>query len=729
MKRILPLLFGILFSFSFLNAQEKEQKNKSLILEKDNDPRAIHILNLYKKNFSLNHPDALPQYRFHSYTKIGLDIHPDSLEIFKKINEKIEIPQENTEQKENMPFNLMNSMGFLWEKAQLHLHKRGTTNRILVLDNRISGLQNPIIEFLLQGQSSLNKIPEIFRDENKNKYRFFYGGEAESEGRKAILIHIIEKNNIIIDNNTFTGEAYFDPETWALMKLEKRNPQKNGINVLSIWEKIEGKWFLKEDKLYSQVANHIIKNQESIESSDEKFGLYLTSQTKYFDFDLKTPPTKEELKGYCVKIQCVDGSTLDKYRLIPLTSREILTYESIDRFGKILDFEKKAKLLSQLSRGWLRINGFDFDVLRFVNYNLVEGIRMGAGGITNENFNKKFFLSSYIAYGHRDEMLKYNLGIEYHSNPDLQNIWKVQYTDDVEAAGLFPTYLWNFKQSFNQAGAPVNNPIYYRKQIATISWEKDLNHSLIFRLAGNFGRMSPLFSYEYKEMKNLYQERTLMFSLKYSPHSRNTMTATGRVPLDYGFPEVFFDFEKGIPIAGGTQQHTRISFLAHHEFENTLGKTGLRIWGGWIDGKSPLWKTFEAGGLNNQMNNSLFSRVHFLSFLGFSTMPAGKYFADKMLGFHLQHKLPIYFRLNGETNSYLSLVYKGITGELSNSDIHHTMQNIAPLNGLFQETGVEWSKFLGLPFDFSIFYRIGQFSSPTMKDNLGFLFRLSFLGF
>ena len=56
----------------------------------------------------------------------------------------------------------------------------------------------------------------------------------------------------------------------------------------------------------------------------------------------------------------------------------------------INDSIKRVNLLKEIGQGFLPSKLFKFDLRYLVKYNQYEGFRSGIGGITNDEFSKKF---------------------------------------------------------------------------------------------------------------------------------------------------------------------------------------------------------------------------------------------------------------------------------------------------------------------------------------------------
>ncbi|WP_449398926.1 hypothetical protein [Chryseobacterium wanjuense] len=159
--------------------------------------------------------------------------------------------------------------------------------------------------------------------------------------------------------------------------------------------------------------------EEKHEKKDKKsFGTYAFLTSKYFDFKSPIENDKNDFKGYTFSVKNTTGKTLDQYRTDPLTNRERNTYTTIDSLGKIYNIDTKARVLTGLLNGQIRMGVVDFAVDEIVNYNSYEGFRVGLKAKINETFNPYFSPDYYFAYGFKDDKLKYGIGIDMKTTLD-----------------------------------------------------------------------------------------------------------------------------------------------------------------------------------------------------------------------------------------------------------------------------------------------------------------------
>ena len=361
---------------------------------------------------------------------------------------------------------------------------------------------------------------------------------------------------------------------------------------------------------------------------------------------------------------------------------------------------------------------------RFIKYNQYEGFRLGADLKMNERFNKYISPDAYIAYGFKDSSWKYGAGIDFKTTLAKTSYFRAEYYNDVEAAGRFNENLWNFKMKINNSGVDLKNDRFYHFEGVKLSYENDLSNTFTVRASVKKDKEEARFVYNYKNLGNDFENFATQLTLKYSPNSKSMMTPSGKLTYDQNYPEFYFNYKQGLKTLGGDFSFSKFDFLVQHRFKSKIGVTGVRLYTGFVVGDAPIWHQYAINGLGNGENSLNFNLT---SYIGFATMEGGKYYNDKFFGYYFTHRIPFYFSTFGKKISSFDMVYRGITGDMKNPEIHQF--EFEKLNHLYQEIGLEANNFLGSPFNLGFFYRVGYYATPMFKENFAIQLKLNFLGF
>lgn len=708
---------------------------ETVVLEDKSDPRALEILKKVNQLYKENSPKSLGSYSYKSYEKVSLDIDEDSISQFNQFFDESNLFKKKREKDSlnNISARKIFSKSklFLWERAQEFLYSKKYGEKVNILDNRISGLKQPIYEMIALQQSNRDKLPNQLKQENRGLYRFFLTDTIELDGRKNFVIRFREVNYKKPDKKRkFNGAIYIDTETYGIKKIENFSKNKNDGIITSTWIYYNNKWFLAHEKVKLRMGRMgMEEDKEPTENKKEKkdkrsFGTYAFLTSKYFDFRSPIEEESKDFKGYTFSVKNADGKTLDLYRTDPLTAREKNTYTTIDSLGKIYNIDNKAKILTGLINGQIRVGIVDFAVDEIVNYNLYEGFRVGLKAKLNETFNPYFSPDYYFAYGFKDDQWKYGLGLDIKTSLDKNSFFRIEYYNDVNASGEFYRRLWNFKMRMMNYGNNLNNDKYYHFRGASLSYLNDVTNGLTLVFAAKRNFEEAKFDYQFRGRGSAFENFNTLFTLKFSPNSTNIMTPQGKSIIEQKFPELYFNYEQSFKAFGGDFNYTRFDALFVHNFKTMLGTTGVRLYGGLVLGEAPIWKHFTMNGLASPGRDINFNLT---SYLGFATLEGGKFYNDKFIAYYFTHKLPLYFKSFGKNVSSFDFVLRGTIGDMKYPEYHQF--KFRKLDHLYQEVGLEWNNFLSSYFNLGLFYRVGYYTTSNFKQNFAIQFKLKLLEF
>lgn len=728
---------------------EKLNTIDRVVITDKSDTRALKILDEVNKRAKENSPKSLDTYNFKSYTKFSIDVDKDSIDTFKnflairkdslsKVDHKA-FKQKEKDKKDSLTTEdflsaTEESQMFLWEKATEYKYSKSFGEKTNIIDNKMSGFKNPIYEALAINISNLDRTPRQLRPENRKLFNFYLSDTLQLDGRKTYVIKFKEITDKKKQNpRKFNGKIFIDSQTYALKKFESVNKKQNEGNIVSVWKPIDGKWFLDYEDIKLKMGNQSfntskkdsIKPGERTKYNKKKFGNYLYVKNRFFDFELNQQQKASEFKGYSLEMKNSDGSLLDQYRTDSLTARESLTYTKIDSFVQKHDFEKKLNTLTQLMRGNIRYKMIDFDITKLFSYDKYQGLRLGAGLKLNEKFNKTFSPDGYFGYGFKDHTWKYGLGLDVKLSDKRTSVFRIDYVDDVFAAGRFNNNMWDMMMKITDMNLDLHNGTFYKNQKWGASFLYDVSNSLSMKIAVNKEKQQALFNYQYKNLGNSFDNTSATLSLKYSPNDKNIMTPSGKYTYEKSYPQFFMNYEKGFETLGGNLDYHRLDALIIHQFRSKLGYTNIKLFGGISSGNAPIWKNFEITGQNDTNLDKWYSNISTPSNMGFTTMPSGTFFVDKFVAFKVSQSLPFRFKTLGNKYSTIEIEYQSAIGNLKNRTDHQFQFQV--LDHYYQEVGLMWNRFLGRSLDVGLSYRLGYYQTSQFKDNVGIKFRLNVL--
>ncbi len=185
----------------------------------------------------------------------------------------------------------------------------------------------------------------------------------------------------------------------------------------------------------------------------------------------------------------------------------------------------------------------------FISGNAVEGGRFRLGGTTTTSFSKRFFLDGFLAYGTKDEKLKYDAIAEY------------SFIDKKEYRKEFPVRSLRLEMSYdiNELGQDY---MYTNKDNMFLAWKRQKDNRVTYirkaeltyyneRYSGfaygaafhNFTESSTKYA-EFNRInsdgtitpKDHYNMSELEFRLRYAPNEKFYQTRNYRYPITYDAP-------------------------------------------------------------------------------------------------------------------------------------------------------------------------------------------------
>lgn len=696
----------------FLIATAAYRSIQSLNIDSQKQKKAFSILEKVEKNRDRNNPKSLSSYSFKSYQKFSVDIDSDSVQTFQNYY------QQNLGKDTRFQKIASESGIFLWERALQYYFVSGKEERTVVMDQKMSGTQQPVYE-LLALKTKVSQFPDFLEKQKRELYRFYLQDSVVFNQRPTYIISFRQISYPKSKKEVLSGRIYIDQQNYGIAKVEKYNGKAKNEFSIDEWVFNHDVWFLKREfqKIYLG----------SWDFGKQKVGRYAFLKSDYYD--IKAPDTTINPKvfnSYALTIKEGDGKLLPEYRTDSLSAREKATYYKIDSISKKSHWETKLNFLAQLSRGRLRWKFIDIPVDKWLVLNGYENYRPGLKLKTNEYFSKYWSPDIYVGYGFGDKKWKYTAGVDVKTSLDSDAVVRAEYTDMVEASGKFKQELWTAKMMLMNSAASIGTLNFYHYKGWKLSFRKHLFNNISYQLQLAYLKENALFDYSFLGENRIFNNPNLRLTLKYAPRNRSMMTPTGRLILQENSPSFYFNYENSFRAFDGDYRYQKFDFLALYKTQTLLGVTEMRAYGGLLTGEAPMWQSFEAGGLRPD-RESFISKLNLTSFLGFATMPSGNFYHDRFVAFYIGHKIPWYFKSFGKNISSFDVVYKGIVGEYKNANLHQV--KIESLNHLYQEVGLEWNNFLSTQFNLGFFYRVGYYQTSSFKDNFAIQLKLKILGF
>ncbi len=239
---------------------------------------------------------------------------------------------------------------------------------------------------------------------------------------------------------TFTGNFWVADTSFAIKKIDMRIADDANINFINDlvltqeFDKVDtNKWMITKDKM---IADFNIINK-----TKNNLGFYGTKTTSYKNY-IFNQPKSDEFYNTPMNIIVEDGSTKKDEtfwavnRHDTLSKDEKAVYKMVDTIQTIKIFKTYVDIIKTIVMGyyvWRNVEiGPYFNVLSF---NDLEGTRFRFGGRTSNKFSTKIMFDGHIAYGTKDQKLKYGGGFIYMLNKNPRKSIGASYKYDIEQLG------------------------------------------------------------------------------------------------------------------------------------------------------------------------------------------------------------------------------------------------------------------------------------------------------
>jgi hypothetical protein len=638
---------------------------------------------------------------------------------------------------------------FLTEKVSLFQFEKPILKETII-GTKMAGFKEPIYELLgfsLQSASVYDDKYELFETKYKSpisdhalkEYRYKILDTTSISNREVIVIYFKNK----ISHKGLEGLLYVDKNNFAIAKAVMRI--RGVLNITGIHEfnylAEENVWFpirknFKIIKGKSKEPTAVLggriefaaENDESNSKKDASDFTYLSSEMEVYDLKINTDlKIKKSAIAIDVKPNANnrDETFWQENRKDSLDLRSERTYVVLDSVVTKDNIEKKIKFGRKIINGYVPFGPFDFDLRYLLSYNNYEGFRLGIGGLTNEQFSKKYRLEGYSAYGLKDDAIKYHLGGAIRVG-NFSNSWiGGSFTDDVRE--IASTSFTIDKRVFKLYDPrPINISTFYNHQ----TWRAYIETKIIPKTESvwqiTHSDITPLFDYTFVYDNKIYRKFAMtsaMVSIQWNPFSDYMQTPNGKIEFEKRYPKFTFQFTKSLSnLFNNDFEFGKIDARIDYEKKYLNGqKSAVLLQIGYVVGDLPLTHLYNTSP-NNLTKDNLLQRITIAGKNSFETMYFNEFFSSEFVMLQFKHGFKR-VELFKKVKPSLVLVTRMAWGDLKNPENHIGIE-YKTLNEGFFESGIELNqiyKGLGL----TGFYRYGPNQLPRLEDNIAI--KLSFV--
>lgn len=232
-------------------------------------------------------------------------------------------------------------------------------------------------------------------------YNFYLTDSLQTENGKQYVIRFKSKN---IKNLAFQGEMHIDSASYALQHITASLPSKAAINFVADLQ-------IRQD--FSGKPPYPKTNEQS---------------TMLLDFAVSIDSTRYFPTLYAVRYAQIDENAMPTAGLLPDTETVSSALDSLNntRLMKAARWTAQTLFTGYAPAGYIDIG----KLVRVLDYNAVEGWRVGLPLRTSEKLMKNICIEGYAGYGFRDKAWKYMGQSQFRLPVKRRHLIGLGYADD-----------------------------------------------------------------------------------------------------------------------------------------------------------------------------------------------------------------------------------------------------------------------------------------------------------
>jgi hypothetical protein len=694
----IPLDKKVNYDLRFILKEEASSLDEVVInvgkqSKKESENPAIGILKKIWENKRKNGVKQFKQYEYDKYEKVEFDINTvDSALIKSRLFRGMEFVFEQVDTssvtgKTYLPMFINEAVSKVYGDNIINKEKEDLKG------NKNSGFSS--------NQVIIDFVQDLYPDFNvyDNYLKFFDKSFVSPLSRTGISTYnYVLRDSAFIDNKwcyniiyyprrknelTFKGDFWVNDSTYAIKEINLQASKSANINwVKEIY--IEQEFEVLNDSLFLIKRDYMLSDF-AFNKKEKSRGIYGKRTTLYDNYIFDVPKDEKfygtEVYYYDEDIYNRDDAFWDQNRMESLNKDEKGVYKMLDTLKTVKKFKRLYNLGSILASGYIEFPNIKLDygpIFSTFGYNEVEGIRLRTGGRTYFGPNDLWRLEGFLAYGFRDDKVKYGISGKWLIDKKSRLIISGGSRRDVEQIGVSLTtstdVLGRSFASSAVVGTGANDKLT-NINLTTASVEIEPIKNLIFRLNGTYRTLesaSDTFSLDYNDpdsptgISSEIKQFETAFSVSAFPGRKKTGFGVERHDANDGYPQLFAQ------IAIGDKS------MFNSDFNYTkLQFSYIQPW--LVGGFGRLTTTVESGKTFGDVPLGLLSVVpgnqsYFSIYNTFSQLDYYEFVTDTYTSLHLEHNF------NGRFFSRIPFLRKfnlreiigirGVWGELSQDNIN-----------------------------------------------------------
>ena len=576
---------------------------------------AHRIIKKAYANREQNNPERLPQFSYNSYNKMYFTANRDTVKTIidttntALANDLLEQKVENLLQKQHL---------FMLESVTERIFMHPNRNLETVLASKVSGMKDPLLAFLATQYQSFSFYPELLNvggsfylnpisKNSTRRYLFILEDTLYTPSSDTLFVISFKP----LDNKNFSslhGVLSINSNGYAIQNViaEPVVPAMSAFSIkiqqrYSFIDSIQ--WFPVElnTTLYLNQAN-ITANDSTKQEIHYALVGYGSNYLKNINL---TPKLRSRDFSHVELAFSPDAANKNEtfwmqYRNDSLTKQELRTYEFIDSISRQVNLDRLVSILDVMLMGKIPLGPLSMSINSLMNYNRVEGYRLGLGLETNQRVSKWFTVGGYYAYGFKDKKPKFG-GFTRVNLIDLHQVFiEGSYQNDVREPG---------EVAFEQKQSLINDELFRSFVVDRLDYIQKYSAKFGFRIFKRFNigvvanrssfNVASDYAYNHPQLGSPYEYTTneVGLKLKFSKREAFMQTLKGLRPLEIEYPMVWVNLFKGFEYGTTGFNYTRVEAKITHQINyRVIGKTTVTLTGGRIVGESPTSLLYFAPG-------------------------------------------------------------------------------------------------------------------------------------
>ena len=490
-----------------------------------------------------------------------------------------------------------------------------------------------------------------------------------------ILFYPRRKNEL-----TFKGDFWVNDTTFAVKEIQMAATRSANINwVKEIY--IEQEFNVLNDSVFLLKRDHMMSDF-ALNKKEKSKGVYGRRTTLYdnykFDEVKENSFYTEKLKEYKEEVFNKPDAYWKANRMEKLNDDEDGIYKMLDTLKTVKKFKQIYDITGILATGyWQFINGFDFGpIYSTFGSNDVEGTRIRIGGRSYVKHSDKLRVQGFLAYGLKDEKLKYGFAGQWVVSQKNRLIISAGNRSDVEQTGVSLTTSNNvLDRSFASAAffSRGDNFKLTNLSLTNVGVQFEPIKNLKLRVGGTYKELKSAspdkFSINYLDENGVEQSDLTQVEvdavIKYTPGKKSVGFGVERDAVNTGrFPILYLSYTKGLKNTLESDfDFQKLQFYYKHRFQiGGIGKLKYVVEVGKTFGDVPL----------SLMDVVPGNQTPFTAARTFDLLDYYEFVTDQYASLHLEHNF------NGRIFSRIPLLRKlnlreivgarGILGTVSESN-------------------------------------------------------------